>query len=217
MQWSPVFYSYPSCDSEIFILVLGTTVIPLQLPVLPLVVLSLEFTCQTSASYPSTLICCLMSFSHTKVDTTSSFVTLWHLCVFVDKVGHTGMMGPPGNGTLVHNPEQYGEGMLWDPDWQAREAHVVLGPEWLWAGQKWLLHIGVLMSMTCLALGKYTCWGSKPPVDGMGILNYMDGVMVDGRTTLPLLAGLLKNVRTCMSLSGRSMTNCLRVGGADGI
>lgn len=144
------------------------------------------------------------------------FVTLWHLCVFVDKVGHTGMMGPPGNGTLVHNPE-YGEGMLWDPDWQAREAHMVLGPEWLWAGQKWLLHIGVLMSMTCLALGKYTCWSSKPPVDGMGILNYMDGVMVDGRTTLPLLAGLLKNVRTCMSLSGRSVTNCLRVGGADGI
>lgn len=63
------------------------------------------------------------------------FVTLWHLCVFVDKVGHTGMMGPPVNGTLVHNLEQYGEGMLWDPDWQAREVHVVLGPEWLWAGR----------------------------------------------------------------------------------
>lgn len=59
-----------------------------------------------------TLICCLMSFSHTKVDTTSSLSHCDILCVFVDKAEHTGMMGPPGNGTLVHNPEQYGEGML---------------------------------------------------------------------------------------------------------
>lgn len=152
------------------------------------------------------------------------FVTLWHLCVFVDKVEHTGMMGPPGKGTLVHNPEQYGEGMLWDPDWQAREAHMVLGSEWLWAGQKWLLHIGVLMSMTYLALGRYTWWSSKPSADGMRILNYMDGVMVDvhhwarWQNHTPTTSWcLLKNVGACMSLSGRSMTSCLRVRGADGI
>lgn len=221
MQCSLMFYSYLSCDRETFILVSGATVIPWQLSVHPQWFWAWSLHAKLQPLNPHLLP--NVFFPHQSRHYLW-FVTLWHLCVFVDKAEHTGMMGPPGNGTLVHNPEQYGEGMLWDPDWQAREAHVVLGSEWLWAGQKWLLHIGVLMSVTCLALGRYTCWSSKSSVDGMRILNYMDGVMVDvhhwarwQNHSLTTSWCLLKNVGACLSLSGRSMTSCLRVGGADGI